>query len=379
MNIIKDFNDYKIIDIKPTYKLTNINASFFISKKIPSESIGIYLNLNKFFVEQYMLEKYDQLQNVMCDFNVITLDSFFKVEVNIKFENLKEFKHLQQIRDYIFLNILGVEGNQVLDNQHCLNLTSYLHSLDLNQELEPVCEISNVMLKKQPINKKGYTEEVINILNSKDKKYIIKKYISSRVEFFNFMFKKNLIVQTKFDNYKSFYDSLFNKISAGFTYEELSLNNVKLQALNKLNTLGYKGQIFSNLNKSYLNSLICNLILKDALDLFFKWEDIVALNNIHWLGDSSVVITENLTKYQLNKFNVFYKQFVDEKLGEYKNEVFKYLISLSKENSISQLLFISNFSHVEGKNIFELLTNLQSELHNISKEDIVGSLRYKTY
>lgn len=269
MKIIKDYSDYKIVNINNQYKYTTISLSFYISKKIPSTSIGIYLNLNQFFVEEYIYNKYNELISITTNFNVSNKGNFYLVNYKIKFENKEEYKHLQMLRDYIFLSILGVEDNSILTNNYLLNINQFRHRLNLLFTNE-VNFIQEVMLKHQSVNQKGLNEQSINILKNYSSKQVIKQYIKARIDFYNYTFKKDLIVNTSFSNYSGFYDSIFNKIFATYHFEKLDNSNVKLQAIEKLRKNEIYGQIYSNICDNALLLNIANYILIDALVLFLK-------------------------------------------------------------------------------------------------------------
>lgn len=375
MKIIKDYSDYKIVNINNQYKYTTISLSFYISKKIPSTSIGIYLNLNQFFVEEYIYNKYNELISIATNFNVSNKGNFYLVNYKIKFENKEEYKHLQMLRDYIFLSILGVEDNSILTNNYLLNINQFRHRLNLLFTNETNF-IQEVMLKHQSVNQKGLNEQSINILKNYSSKQVIKQYIKARIDFYNYTFKKDLIVNTSFSNYSGFYDSIFNKIFATYHFEKLDNSNVKLQAIEKLRKNEIYGQIYSNICDNALLLNIANYILIDALNLFLKWQK--CQNKLVKLDNNSFINPNVLTKVQLIKFNIFYKQFVINTLQQYQKIQNQEIINCIKTFNYENILFIANYSGLSADTFEQTLLNIQNYIKEIKYEDVLNCLKYKT-
>lgn len=115
MNIVKDFNDIKIVVHNNNTQTTLINFDFFISRTVDALSLATFFNYNTYFCNEYIKEKYQMQFNFENNFKIITFDSFYKVRLEIKFASKAEFKHLQPLRDYLYLSIVGVENQKVLD------------------------------------------------------------------------------------------------------------------------------------------------------------------------------------------------------------------------------------------------------------------------
>lgn len=384
MNIYWDFNDYKIIKLNKDSKQTKINLDFFISKKCPQLSLGVYFNLNKFFVEKYISYRFN-IQNlkISSSFKITSHYSIHKLRLEIVFENLEEYKHLQALREYIYLSILGVDNNYIFNDNVLKNLDIFKKKLVKDLDVKENDVLIDNILDQSLLSFSAFNTVSFDIFNKLNGKKLAKKYIDARGDVFNYMFKKNMYVETKFSNYEGFYKNIFTNISASYTYTYLNSTNVRLRALSKLTKQNKCGIIFSiSCHYDLITQQIGEKMLNDAIDIFYKSlvDNKKIINYVkHNLDNESIIVLSMKTQIITQMFHKFFDEFCFCKIEEYKYKYMKKIINLVKTRDILEIVFICNYASVDVVEFERTLTNLQQKISLVDANKVNETLKYKQF
>lgn len=96
------------------------------------------------------------------------------------------------------------------------------------------------------------------------------------------------------------------------------------------------------------------------------------------MDNNSFINPNVLTRVQLIKFNLFYKQFVINTLQKYQKIQNQEIINCIKTFNYENILFIAYYSGLSADTFEQTLRNIQNYIKEIKYEDVLNCLKYKT-
>lgn len=383
MNIIKDFSDRKIVSINELAPNTSISFTFYISKKIPQSSLALFFNTNVFFVKQYIYQKYKQNTDVDYFFDIQNENGFYVVNVKLSFENSIGNKHSQELRDTLYLLILGVDEHNLFNSEIKFNFKIFISKLlkEQSTRINSHSDLANKILKKPEVNSFGFSmdtiEQLYRYLNANEIKKIMKLYVSSCADVFNFMFKKDMFAQTSFQNYSGFFDALFNKVFASYSLSTLNDSNMSFNKFSNLKKLNNNYYMFSIVHEDLIIKQLAFKALNTALPMFLSIFGSDLQYELDVVENSTLILNLEKQLVYFSSFWNFFDNFVKANLVELIEGYEKYILSLIEKNDVLELLRITHFSSINEDTVESTLRSLQSKLPKIVADEIVMALKYR--